>query len=77
MRSSVALPRVVAQPTVVEDNGQKITLKQGQHIICNLVSNQRIKICNCDHPADDIFRSRLPWTLSVFQSPTRLNSTVT
>ncbi|KAH1985901.1 hypothetical protein KXW18_005591 [Aspergillus fumigatus] len=38
IRSSVALPRVVAQPTVVEDNGQKITLKQGQHIICNLVS---------------------------------------
>lgn len=46
MRSSVALPRVVAQPTVVEDNGQKITLKQDQHIICNLVSTPGIRIGN-------------------------------
>lgn len=39
LRSSVALPREVATPSVVEDNGEKITLKAGQEIICNLVRN--------------------------------------
>ncbi|KAL2821930.1 Psi-producing oxygenase A [Aspergillus granulosus] len=38
LRSSVALPRVAAQPTVVEDQGEKITLKAGQAVMCNLVS---------------------------------------
>lgn len=38
LRCSVALPRVVTKPTVVEDNGEKVTLKAGQEIICNLVS---------------------------------------
>ncbi|KAL3479872.1 heme peroxidase [Aspergillus californicus] len=38
LRSSVALPRVAAQPTVIEDNGKKIDLKAGQPVICNLVS---------------------------------------
>lgn len=38
LRCSVALPRVVTKPTVVEDNGEKVILKAGQEIICNLVS---------------------------------------
>jgi linoleate 8R-lipoxygenase/9,12-octadecadienoate 8-hydroperoxide 8R-isomerase len=38
IRSSVALPREVAKPTVIEDNGEKVTLKTGQNIYCNLVS---------------------------------------
>ncbi|XHG01181.1 hypothetical protein AWENTII_004579 [Aspergillus wentii] len=38
IRSSVALPRQVATPTVIEDNGEKVMLKAGQEIICNLVS---------------------------------------
>ncbi|KAE8144928.1 heme peroxidase [Aspergillus avenaceus] len=38
IRSSVGLPRMVAKPTVVEDNGTKLNLKAGQHILCNLVS---------------------------------------
>lgn len=38
LRCSVALPRFVTKPTVVEDNGEKVTLKAGQEIICNLVS---------------------------------------
>ncbi|KAF5864651.1 hypothetical protein ETB97_006928 [Aspergillus alliaceus] len=38
LRSSVALPRMVAKPTVVEDNGKRLNLKTGQHILCNLVS---------------------------------------
>jgi linoleate 8R-lipoxygenase/9,12-octadecadienoate 8-hydroperoxide 8R-isomerase len=38
LRSSVALPRVAAQPTVVEDNGEKLTIKAGQVVMCNLVS---------------------------------------
>ena len=38
LRSSVGLPRMVAKPTVVEDNGEKLNLKAGQHILCNLVS---------------------------------------
>ncbi|KAJ6007045.1 hypothetical protein N7522_005396 [Penicillium canescens] len=37
LRCSVALPRIVSKPTVVEDNGQNVTLKAGQEIICNLV----------------------------------------
>lgn len=38
IRSSVALPREVAKPTVIEDNGEKVTLKTGQNIYCNLVA---------------------------------------
>ncbi|KAE8349730.1 heme peroxidase [Aspergillus coremiiformis] len=38
LRSSVGLARMVATPTVVEDNGKKLNLKAGQHILCNLVS---------------------------------------
>ncbi|OOF98169.1 hypothetical protein ASPCADRAFT_142143 [Aspergillus carbonarius ITEM 5010] len=38
LRSSVALPRVVAKPTVVEDSGTKLAFKPGQAVICNLVS---------------------------------------
>ncbi|EAU35794.1 hypothetical protein ATEG_03992 [Aspergillus terreus NIH2624] len=38
LRSSVGLPRVVAKPTVIDDNGTKLTLKEGQHILCNLVA---------------------------------------
>lgn len=37
IRSSVALPREVAKPTVIEDDGAKLTLKTGQQIWCNLV----------------------------------------
>lgn len=37
IRSSVALPREVAKPTVIEDNGEKVMLKTGQQIYCNLV----------------------------------------
>lgn len=37
IRSSVALPREVAKPTVIEDNGEKVILKTGQQIYCNLV----------------------------------------
>lgn len=40
IRSSVALPREVAKPTVIEDNGEKVTLKTGQNIYCNLVSGR-------------------------------------
>ncbi|PLB54999.1 heme peroxidase [Aspergillus steynii IBT 23096] len=36
--SSVGLFRVAASPAVVEDNGEKVSLKAGQHILCNLVS---------------------------------------
>lgn len=42
LRSSVALPRVAAKPTVVEDNGEKLTIKTGQAVICNLVSEEFI-----------------------------------
>ncbi|KAL4792140.1 Psi-producing oxygenase A [Aspergillus venezuelensis] len=38
LRSSVALPRVAAEPTVVDDNGANVTVKAGQAVICNLVS---------------------------------------
>ncbi|KAL4872959.1 Psi-producing oxygenase A [Aspergillus spectabilis] len=38
LRSSVALPRVAAQPAIIEDNGKKITIKAGQAVMCNLVS---------------------------------------
>ncbi|KAL4953119.1 Psi-producing oxygenase A [Aspergillus filifer] len=38
LRSSVALPRVAAEPTVVDDNGSNVTVKAGQAVICNLVS---------------------------------------
>ncbi|KAJ5160844.1 Psi-producing oxygenase A [Penicillium canariense] len=38
IRSSVALPREVAKPTVIDDNGEKVTLKTGQQIYVNLVS---------------------------------------
>ncbi|KAJ5777550.1 Psi-producing oxygenase A [Penicillium odoratum] len=38
IRSTVALLREVVKPTVVEDNGEKVTLKTGQQVICNLVS---------------------------------------
>ncbi|OQD68603.1 hypothetical protein PENDEC_c033G00088 [Penicillium decumbens] len=38
IRSSVALPRQVAKPTVIEDNGEKVTLEAGQQIYCNLVT---------------------------------------
>jgi hypothetical protein len=37
LRCSVALPRVVDKPTVIEDNGDKVMLKAGQEIICNMV----------------------------------------
>jgi hypothetical protein len=37
LRCSVALPRHVTKPTVIEDNGEKVTLEAGQEIICNLV----------------------------------------
>lgn len=37
IRSSVALPREVAKPTVIDDDGEKITLKIGQQIYTNLV----------------------------------------
>ncbi|KAL4941229.1 Psi-producing oxygenase A [Aspergillus oleicola] len=38
LRSSVALPRVAAEPTVIDDNGSKYTIKAGQAVMCNLVS---------------------------------------
>ncbi|KAJ5880295.1 Psi-producing oxygenase A [Penicillium subrubescens] len=38
IRSSVALPREVVKPTVIDDNGEKITLKAGQEIFVNLVA---------------------------------------
>lgn len=38
IRSSVALPREVAKAAVIEDKGEKITLKKGQQLFCNLVS---------------------------------------
>jgi linoleate 8R-lipoxygenase/9,12-octadecadienoate 8-hydroperoxide 8R-isomerase len=38
IRSSVALPREVVKPTVIDDSGEKITLKAGQEIFVNLVS---------------------------------------
>ncbi|KAJ5102586.1 Psi-producing oxygenase A [Penicillium argentinense] len=38
IRSSVALPREVAKPTAFDDNGEKVTLKTGQQIYCNLVN---------------------------------------
>lgn len=42
IRSSVALPREVAKPTVIDDNGEKVTLKAGQNIFVNLV-----RLLNC------------------------------
>ncbi|ODM23237.1 Psi-producing oxygenase A [Aspergillus cristatus] len=38
LQSSVALPREVAKETVIEDGGEKVTLKEGEQIVCNLVS---------------------------------------
>ncbi|KAL2857902.1 heme peroxidase [Aspergillus pseudoustus] len=38
LRSSVALPRVASQPTVIEDGGEKIAIKAGEAVLCNLVS---------------------------------------
>ncbi|KAJ5585548.1 Psi-producing oxygenase A [Penicillium hispanicum] len=38
IRSSLALLREVAKPTVIDDNGEKVTLKTGQQIYCNLVA---------------------------------------
>jgi len=38
IRSSVALPREVVKPTVIDDNGEKIILKAGEEIFVNLVS---------------------------------------
>lgn len=37
IRSSVALPREVKKPTVVDDNGEQINLKAGDYIYINLV----------------------------------------
>lgn len=37
LQSSVALPREVAKETVIEDGGEKVTLKEGEQIVCNLV----------------------------------------
>jgi hypothetical protein len=37
LRCSLALPREVAKPGVIEDHGEKVTLKAGQEIVCNLV----------------------------------------
>jgi hypothetical protein len=39
--SSVAFPRVAAQATVIEDHGEKISIKAGQEVMCNLVSQVR------------------------------------
>lgn len=33
---------MVTKPTVIEDNGKKLNLKAGQHILCNLVSDANI-----------------------------------
>ncbi|KAL4919990.1 heme peroxidase [Aspergillus aurantiobrunneus] len=38
LRSSVALPRLAARSTVIEDNGEKLAIKAGQAVMCNLVS---------------------------------------
>lgn len=51
LRSSVALPRVVTKDTEIEDNGEKVTLKAGQQIVCNLVSENY-----CDFP--ELFAAR-------------------
>lgn len=37
LQSSVALPREVAKEMVIEDGGEKVTLKEGEQIVCNLV----------------------------------------
>lgn len=37
IRTSSAVVREVAKPTVIDDNGEKVTLKTGQEIFCNLV----------------------------------------
>lgn len=39
LQSSVALPREATKETTVEDNGETITIKKGEEIVCNLVSN--------------------------------------
>lgn len=41
LRCSVALPREVAHATVVEDNGEKLSLNPGQKVVCNLVAASR------------------------------------
>ncbi|KAJ9312670.1 heme peroxidase [Paecilomyces variotii] len=38
LRCSVGLPREVAKPSVIEDEGKKLNLKPGQKVICNLVA---------------------------------------
>lgn len=38
LQSSVALPREATKETTIEDNGEKFTLKKGEQIVCNLVS---------------------------------------
>ncbi|PYI22509.1 heme peroxidase [Aspergillus japonicus CBS 114.51] len=45
LRSSVALPRYVAKPTVIEDAGKKLALKTGQLVYCNLVAASRDPVC--------------------------------
>ena len=38
LQSSVALPREATKETTIEDNSEKITIKKGEQIVCNLVS---------------------------------------
>ena len=39
IRNSVVLPREVAKSTVIEDNGEKVPVKTGELIHCDLVSH--------------------------------------
>ena len=38
MRCSVALPREATREMVVDEHGEKITVKPGDEVVCNLVS---------------------------------------
>jgi hypothetical protein len=42
--SSVALPRVAAHAIVIEDYAEKIKIKAGQEVMCNLVSQVRSQL---------------------------------
>jgi hypothetical protein len=75
LRSSVALPRVAAQPTVVEDNGEKLTIKAGQVVMCNLVSHGWMSRLFSPSLTDS--RSLRAWILLPFQIQRRSNLTVT
>lgn len=70
MRSSVALPREVAKPSVIQDHDEKITLKAGQEVMCNLVWPRPRSYPTFSPDLPTPSRSRRRWILWRSPSPT-------